>query len=74
MRNVASKLGYYLPWVIVGNILTSIGNGLLSTLSPHTPTARWIGYQVLLGAGRGSGLQMVCENLLLIDTMSDVCA
>lgn len=37
----------------------AIGNGLLSTLSPSTSTARWIGYQILLGAGRGAGMQMV---------------
>ncbi|KAF3765317.1 efflux pump protein [Cryphonectria parasitica EP155] len=52
------KMGYYLPWVIFGNVLMAIGNGFLSTLTPTTPTAHWVGYQILLGAGRGCGLQM----------------
>jgi hypothetical protein len=35
----------------------SIANGLLSTLSPSTSTAKWVGYQILLGVGRGLGTQ-----------------
>lgn len=43
--------GYYLPMAIVGPCIAAIGYGLLSTLSPTTSTARWIGYQVLYGVG-----------------------
>ncbi|KAJ5625559.1 hypothetical protein N7510_001868 [Penicillium lagena] len=51
------KLGYYLPWAVFSGVATAIGNGLLSTFKPETPTAKWVGYQILLGAGRGSGFQ-----------------
>ncbi|OIW25919.1 efflux pump [Coniochaeta ligniaria NRRL 30616] len=47
--------GYYLPWILAGSCLSSIGYGLMSTLSPSTSTARWIGYQVIYGVGSGSG-------------------
>jgi MFS family permease len=47
--------GYYLPWVLAGSVLSSIGYGLMSTLSPTTPVARWIGYQVVYGVGSGTG-------------------
>lgn len=57
--NSVSRLGYYLPWAIFCGVLTSIGSGLISTYGPHTPTAKWVGYQILLGAGRGAGFQMV---------------
>ncbi|KAF2276866.1 efflux pump protein [Westerdykella ornata] len=53
-----SKLGYYLPWSLFSGVLTAIGNGLVSTFSPTTSTATWIGYQILLGAGRGAGMQI----------------
>ncbi|KAI1389670.1 major facilitator superfamily domain-containing protein [Hypoxylon trugodes] len=53
-----TKMGYYLPWATFGAALTSIGCGLLSTLAPTTSTGKWVGYQMLSGAGRGSGLQM----------------
>lgn len=39
-------------------MLSAVGNGLLSTLSPSTTTGKWIGYQILLGVGRGIGMQM----------------
>ncbi|KKA17556.1 hypothetical protein T310_8507 [Rasamsonia emersonii CBS 393.64] len=53
-----SKLGYYLPWSVGSAMLLAVSNGLLSTLSPSTSTGKWIGYQILLGAARGMGMQM----------------
>ncbi|KXG50686.1 Major facilitator superfamily domain, general substrate transporter [Penicillium griseofulvum] len=48
-----SVLGYYLPFVLVGSVVSSIGYGLLSTLGVTTPAAKWIGYQILYGVGSG---------------------
>lgn len=53
-------MGFYLPWAVVGTSIASVGVGLLSTLSPTTSTARWIGYQIITGAGRGMVFQTVC--------------
>ncbi|RDW65075.1 putative HC-toxin efflux carrier TOXA [Coleophoma cylindrospora] len=52
------KVGYYLPFVIVGAAFVAIGNGLLSTLLPATSTGKWIGYQIIAGVGRGLALQV----------------
>ncbi|KAF3394017.1 Efflux pump mlcE [Penicillium rolfsii] len=52
------KMGYYLPWAVASGILTSIGGGLFSTLTPYTATGKWVGYQILAGAGRGAGFQI----------------
>ena len=52
------KLGYYLPWSIGGGVLVAIGSGLFSTFSLTTSTAKWIGYEILAGAGRGCSVQM----------------
>lgn len=57
---IVGKLGYYLPVSLVGAVLIAIGNGLLSTFDPNTSTGKWIGYQILVGAGQGGALQMVC--------------
>ncbi|PWY79249.1 MFS general substrate transporter [Aspergillus heteromorphus CBS 117.55] len=51
---LTSKLGYYLPWGVLGAILNAVGNGLLSTLSPTTPIPVWAGYESLVGFGRGA--------------------
>ncbi|KAI3391485.1 hypothetical protein diail_7212 [Diaporthe ilicicola] len=53
-----SKLGYYLPWAIFSAVLSSIGSGLISTWTVGTGIGTWIGYQIILGVGRGAGMQM----------------
>ncbi|KAK4246245.1 MFS general substrate transporter [Corynascus novoguineensis] len=55
---IVGKVGYYLPFMAIGSILVATGNGLLSSLMPGTPTGKWIGYQIIIGAGRGLGLQV----------------
>lgn len=47
--------GYYLPWILAGAAIAATGYGALSTLSPTTSSAKWIGYQVLYGIGCGTG-------------------
>ena len=50
-----SALGYYVPFMLAGSALLSVGAGLLSTFSSQTSTARWIGYQIVAAAGLGMG-------------------
>ena len=38
--------------------MSTISNGLFTTLTRQTPVAKWAGYQVLLGLARGWGMQM----------------
>ncbi|KAH8754376.1 major facilitator superfamily domain-containing protein [Diaporthe sp. PMI_573] len=52
------RVGFYLPLAVLGNAMNSIGTGLSSTLSPSTATAKWIGYQIIAGAGRGCSFQL----------------
>ena len=52
-----TKLGYYSPFMIVSAVLTSIGAGLLTTFTVHTSNSKWIGYQIIYGAGIGFGMQ-----------------
>lgn len=56
---VVPKVGFYLPFAAVGSAISALGNGLVSTFAPNTPTHRWVGYQIILGSGRGIGMQMV---------------
>ncbi|MCJ1386881.1 hypothetical protein MMC17_010009 [Xylographa soralifera] len=55
---LVGRIGYYLPFGIFSTIMGAVASGLLSTLSPGTSTGEWIGYQILLGIGRGLGLQI----------------
>ncbi|KAI1345531.1 major facilitator superfamily domain-containing protein [Xylaria sp. FL0043] len=48
---LASQLGWWNPFVILGPVTVSLGGGLLSTIYPHVSSGRWIGYQILGGVG-----------------------
>lgn len=48
-----SKTGKYRPIHYAGFTLMTIGFGLFSMLSKDSGTGRWVGYQILAGAGAG---------------------
>ncbi|KAF2653088.1 MFS general substrate transporter [Lophiostoma macrostomum CBS 122681] len=53
------KVVPYAPaWSFFGNASVAIGSGLLSTFEPNTSAGKWIGYQILIGIGRGITLPM----------------
>ena len=47
------KLGYYMPWYLLGGILSVIGGALLFTVTPDTSTSRVYGYTVFPALGAG---------------------
>ncbi|CCF35597.1 efflux pump [Colletotrichum higginsianum] len=55
---LVGKLGCYLPWAVGGTAMTIIAGGLFTTLTPTTSVAKWVGFQILTGAGRGVVLQL----------------
>ncbi|KAB8257907.1 MFS general substrate transporter [Aspergillus pseudonomiae] len=69
--------GYYTPFVYAGSMFMSIGTGLLMTVRPHhTSRAKWVGYQILCGAGIGlgeeQGLYMVQTTLPENDVATEI--
>lgn len=52
-----TKFGYYTPFMIISSLLMAVGAGLLSTFHPDTGSGKWIGYQIIFGAGVGTGMQ-----------------
>ena len=61
-------VGYYTPFVYGSSVLMSIGAGLLTTLVPSSGAGKWIGYQVIFGAGVGMGFQLP---LIAVQTVLD---
>ncbi|KAJ5133657.1 MFS multidrug transporter [Penicillium atrosanguineum] len=55
---LVTRIGYYIPFSLIGAVFISVGAGLISTYSPMTPLARRIGFQIILGTGYGLSLQM----------------
>ncbi|KAJ8132912.1 hypothetical protein O1611_g722 [Lasiodiplodia mahajangana] len=58
-----SKTGHAVPFMALGASLGVVGTGLLYTLELHTPSAKWIGYQILLGAATAFPFQN-CLNVV----------
>jgi len=54
---MVQKIGYYTPFMIAGSMIMPIGAGLLTTLNVNSSAGPWIGFQVLVGAGMGLGMQ-----------------
>ncbi|KAI1443176.1 MFS general substrate transporter [Annulohypoxylon stygium] len=50
---LVQRIGYFPPLILAGTAINAIGCGLLSLFTPQTPTGRWIGFQIILGTGRG---------------------
>lgn len=53
-----TAFGHFVPLMILGAILTTIGSGLIYTLGLHSSSAHWIGYQIVAGLGVGLALQI----------------
>lgn len=66
---LVSALGYYTPFMILCSVISSIGYGLLTTFQPDTASGKWIGYQILVGAGLGMGLQ---QSLMAVQTVLEM--
>ena len=54
---ITEKVGYYNPAMLLCPILSAVGGGMLSTLTPSASGSHWIAYQVIFGFGVGSGFQ-----------------
>ncbi|TVY41272.1 Efflux pump [Lachnellula occidentalis] len=50
---LTSRVGYYMPFLIFGICIITVGAGLLTTLGISTTVGQWVGYQILYGYGMG---------------------
>ncbi|RGP68521.1 major facilitator superfamily transporter [Fusarium sporotrichioides] len=69
---LAAVVGYLPPFVFFATILSSVGAGMLYTLHPGISKAKWIGYQILFGAGSGTGIQQAIVGVQVAVDHADV--
>ncbi|KZT52970.1 MFS multidrug transporter-like protein [Calocera cornea HHB12733] len=70
--NLISAFGHFVPLLILGAVLATVGSGLIYTLDIGTPASHWIGYQVLAGVGIGIGIQIpISAGQAMVD-MADI--
>ena len=53
-----TKTGHWVPFMIGGPTIASVGIGLMSTFGVNTTFSEWFGYQILAGIGIGVALQV----------------
>jgi hypothetical protein len=69
---VITTTGYYIPLMIVGTMLATIGSGLVYTFDVGTPSSEWIGYQIIAGIGSGLVLQIPIIVAQAVSTPEDL--
>jgi hypothetical protein len=55
---MVTAAGYYTPFLIGSTAIAAIGTGLMILYDVDISMAKWIGYQIVTGAGIGAGLQI----------------
>jgi hypothetical protein len=55
---IVTKWGYYVPYMIAGTVIASVGAGLLTTIDDAIPTTKWAAYLVITGIGIGMAFQL----------------
>lgn len=55
---IITAYGVYVPFLLAGSAIATIGAGLLYTLDIGSPSSHWIGYQALTGIGIGLSIQV----------------
>ena len=53
-----TKLGYYLPFIWVGEVICVAGTVLLTKLEVESSTAYWAGALIATGLGMGMAMQL----------------
>ncbi|CAI7581357.1 unnamed protein product [Penicillium glandicola] len=52
------KVGYMMPFLVLGSVMLAVGAGLCSTFQRSSGSSEWIGYQAMIGMGSGLGYQL----------------
>ncbi|KAI9695776.1 MAG: hypothetical protein M1820_008448 [Bogoriella megaspora] len=50
--------GHYIPALVIGSVISTVGSGMIYTLDIGTSSSKWIGYQALGGIGIGIAIQV----------------
>ncbi|KIW01423.1 uncharacterized protein PV09_07185 [Verruconis gallopava] len=63
---IITVTGHFIPIILFGTILGTVGSGLIYTFGVNTPSSEWIGYQIAAGIGFGLIIQVpiICSQAL----------
>lgn len=64
--------GYYTPFLIGSAAIAAIGAGLITLYDVDISNGKWIGYQIVVGAGVGAGFQVPMTAVQTVLDPSDI--
>ncbi|KAJ5118320.1 major facilitator superfamily domain-containing protein [Penicillium atrosanguineum] len=64
--------GYYTPFLIGSAAIAAIGTGLITMFDVDISSGKWIGYQIVVGAGVGAGFQVPMTAVQTVLDPSDI--
>lgn len=64
--SLITLIGHYVPFMLLGCTLFTVGSGFLTTLQPDSGSNQWVGYQVLAALGAGLCRQMAFTAVPLV--------
>ncbi len=70
--SVIGKIGYFHPFLILGSVLATVGAGLIYSLDIGSSVGRYIGYQIIFGAGLGIAIQVPVMAAQALSPISDI--
>ena len=65
-------VGYFQPFLLIGAIFATVGSGLLYTLGINSSSAQYIGYQIIIGIGIGTSIQVPVIAAQALSSMADI--
>lgn len=65
-------VGFFQPFLLIGAVFATIGSGLLYTLDIDSSAAQYIGYQIIIGIGIGTSLQVPVIAVQALSSMADI--
>jgi predicted MFS family arabinose efflux permease len=69
---LVTAVGYCTPFLIVSTAIAAIGTGLITLYNVDITTGKWIGYQIVVGAGIGAGLQIPMTAVQTVLKLGDI--
>ena len=55
---IVRRWGHYVPYMVVGELISVAGTAMLTQLEPNTSTLKWASYLVVAGLGMGMAMQL----------------
>lgn len=69
---IVKRFGYYVPYMIIGELICTVGQAMLTQIQPQTKTLYWAASFVVSGLGSGMAMQLPYTAIAVVLSDDDV--